>query len=703
MLGKGHGQGRPGYRRAIYSQSFGRFGLAVVIALMLTLTLEVVSPVAQAAGRSPVIVIPGVAGSTFAAARTYTYYEPNNGHGGTYQRTYNAGETVWVNVGEAIFSGSDDYFDTLRIGPDGNTPVVPYSNLAVSGLYGDGYNDLLDYLRRQGYVDNVTLFAFPYDWRRDIPTATYANLDALVDRARSAAGTSQVDLIGHSMGGLVGRNYISTSPASAAKVRRMINLGTPYLGSPKFLKALLYGDQFGPSFLGIGLNPDEIKDLVQNMGGGWQLLPSQAYHNFYTNGSSNLLAPYREDRDVDRDGRASGVLSYNALQTFLRNLGKNQNAATLAQTFHNRLDNYWPTGVRVSFINGGGMATLGQIRDYTGSCWSWFSYKPCPKTDLLNVDGDGTVPYYSATPQDAGRGLNLAGEANIHIVNREHGALVQYDRILGIYSGDGPSLTMLGQILNNNLDPVNKSSALVDLGLDAANRSNRTRPRLTGYAISATNGVQIEAVDDKGKRTGRVGEPQTHKYEQNIEGSKIDTAGGTQYIYVPEGGRYTLRLSATESGSFDLKIRMLNGDTIERTAVYLNVPAEANDQTELSFTGLRGGAPNLRQIEGRGRGKLMTPSAVLDTQASADQQAPKIELAAPRVQSNGKALVSWQARDDLAGLHLQQGVLDPETPASQLVQNGQAVQLSPGTHTLQVLALDRAGNTGIREITFNVP
>src|SRR5205823_2698474 len=158
--------------------------------------------------------------------------------------------------------------------------------------------------------------------------------------------TSQVDLVGHSMGGLVARNYVNTSPAASAKVRRLISFGTPYLGAPKLFKTLLYGDQFGPSFLGLGLNPDEVRDLIQTMAGGWELLTSRAYFSFYNNSSGGLLSPYREDRDVDRNGVASGVLSYDDLQTFLRNLGKNQNAATLAQNLHDKLDNSWPVGPR---------------------------------------------------------------------------------------------------------------------------------------------------------------------------------------------------------------------------------------------------------------------------------------------------------------------------------------------------------------------
>jgi pimeloyl-ACP methyl ester carboxylesterase len=681
-------------------------------------------PAAKAAGRVPVIIIPGIAGSTFKTGPGYTFIEGDNGHGGGYQHTYGSNETVWVNVWEAALPGSDDYFDTIKLQPDGNTPYIPYSNLAVSGIYSDAYNDLTDFLHRQGYVDNVTLFTFPYDWRRDIPTATYNQLDALVERAKASAASGQVDLIGHSMGGLVARNYISASPATAAKVRRVITFGTPYLGAPKFLKALLYGDQFGPSFLGLGLDPNEVKDLVQNMGGGWQLLPSRSYYSFYNNAAQSLLSPYREDRDVDGNGTASGAFDYTGLSGFLRNLGKNQNAASLGQIFHDRLDTSWPTGPKLSFINGSGLATPGQVRDYTGSCWSWFHYVPCPKTDVLNLDGDGTVPFYSASPYDGSRGLNLSGEAAIHIVNREHGALVQYDRTLGFYTGDGPSLTLLGQILNNTVDPIGGSAAKSPASWDSLTRSEndltaaRTPARrparltLSGYSLVATDNVRLEVNDARGRHTGKLAGAD-QKYEQGIEGSNLDTIDGSQLLYLPASGQYTLRLTAQTGGIFDLKIRYLDQDNIRQTAVYLNVPVQAGEQAEFELNGWREAksAPELRfsqdynpaeKGDSLKRGRVVKASAVLDASASNDQAAPLISLSQPAKLSNGETLLSWKTQDGLSGLQLEQGILDGGTAGEQLVQSGQHLKLAPGPHRLEVLAQDRAGNTAYKELKFEL-
>lgn len=227
--------------------------------------------------------------------------------------------------------GSDDYFDALNLQRDGVTPVAPALQVDQERLYPSGYDDLVGYLQRQGYVLRTDLWIFPYDWRADL-VSTSERLDALVSQALARANYPQtnpalwtvrrVNIVAHSMGGLLGRYYISNS-VRASRVDQLITLGTPQLGAAGFLKVLMYGDTMGPWFLGIGLNPEEVKDVVQNMPGGYQLLPSPTYDTYYDNRSSDRLRPWVENRDIDGDGLARGILSYDQVSQVLLNLGKN--------------------------------------------------------------------------------------------------------------------------------------------------------------------------------------------------------------------------------------------------------------------------------------------------------------------------------------------------------------------------------------------
>src|ERR1051326_2601512 len=378
-----------------------KLGIRTVLALLLAplLTVLVTPPTSgSASGREPVIVIPGLGGSEFSASTAFSL-SVDNGHGGTFNRNYAAGEKIWINTFQILLPGDDDYLDALRLRSDGLTPVAPA--VQVSGIYWDAYGDLVDYLQRQGYVLGADLWLFPYDWRQDVEV-TSQSLDALITQALVTANGGQsdpaawsirrVDVVAHSLGGVVGRAYIADA-ARASRVDQLITLGAPEFGATRALKALMYGDQFGPWTLGIGLNPSEVQDLSQNSAAGMELLPSRAYDQLYDNSDSTRLRPWVEDRDIDGDGTALGVLGYDQTNQLLQRLQKNELLLDKARDFHDTLDPQVSgglNGVRWSALVGYGSGTLGQIREYTGLCRTLWWYQPCPKRDEIPVDGDGT-------------------------------------------------------------------------------------------------------------------------------------------------------------------------------------------------------------------------------------------------------------------------------------------------------------------------
>lgn len=102
-------------------------------------------------------------------------------------------------------------------------------------------------------------YRFIYDWRKD-NSQSAAALDAFVQQIRLDYGKPglKVDLVAHSMGGLVARywlrygnvdvlddNDFPLNNAGAAQVRKVILLGTPNLGSTSALQQLLGGADFG--------------------------------------------------------------------------------------------------------------------------------------------------------------------------------------------------------------------------------------------------------------------------------------------------------------------------------------------------------------------------------------------------------------------------------------------------------------------------
>ena len=93
------------------------------------------------------------------------------------------------------------------------------------------YDDLLDAMRLAGYRDDETLFTFPYQWRQ----TNVISAQQLKDKIQAAKAVckgddkvdcSKVDLIGHSMGGLVARAYIEGNDYQN-DVDQMIFFATP--------------------------------------------------------------------------------------------------------------------------------------------------------------------------------------------------------------------------------------------------------------------------------------------------------------------------------------------------------------------------------------------------------------------------------------------------------------------------------------------
>lgn len=92
------------------------------------------------------------------------------------------------------------------------------------------FDNLLQALEDEGFVRDQNLFIAFYDWRK--PNAQSANdyLIPKIDSALANSASGKVDIIAHSMGGLVARSYIQNDDYRG-DVGKFIMLGTPNYGS----------------------------------------------------------------------------------------------------------------------------------------------------------------------------------------------------------------------------------------------------------------------------------------------------------------------------------------------------------------------------------------------------------------------------------------------------------------------------------------
>ncbi len=509
-----------------------------------TFNVDYVRVLDLAPKKTPLILIPGIGGSELKVAED-TIWSKDDGKGDTFNHAYAKGEKVWVNEEKAIEPGNDDYFDILRLKPDGQTSEA---NLELTNnLYPGSYQPLIDFFTSNGYTLNTDLFIFPYDWRKDL-SLTKDLLDQKINSVLTQTSSGKVDLLAHSMGGLVASNYIS-DPQKATKVRKLIKLGTPNLGSVEFLKALRHGTCLTKSGIPqqpfcLGITPSETQDILRNTPGAYQLSPSQNYFSFYNGSSDTLPTPFRDERDIDNNS-VTGSLNYSQAKQLLTNLGHNTPLFTPAESFHildNNLQN--TNSVEVKNIVGSGLPTLGQIIEkYSFD----FAGLKIPKTDELLINGDDTVPLLSAS---------LNQTQNVFYTKQNHSGLVS----------NGPALNLVKNILGN--DPA------LPTGIST------TPIKLNGKQFSVHSPVNLHIYDQNNNHTGPL---LSGDFEVNIPGSTYETLGDTKFIFLPDNGIYTIKFESLASGSFDFKIKNYTGDINDKTYFYKDIPITQNSLGQTTY------------------------------------------------------------------------------------------------------------------------
>ncbi|MBI2609748.1 hypothetical protein HYW53_01055 [Candidatus Giovannonibacteria bacterium] len=92
------------------------------------------------------------------------------------------------------------------------------------------YDNLIETLAENGYEKEKNLFTFPYDWHES-NIITAEKLRQKINKVQEVCRCEKVDLVAHSMGGLVARQYVQ-SDEYENDVDQLIFLGTPHLGAP---------------------------------------------------------------------------------------------------------------------------------------------------------------------------------------------------------------------------------------------------------------------------------------------------------------------------------------------------------------------------------------------------------------------------------------------------------------------------------------
>ncbi len=620
--------------------------------------------------KNPVIIIPGILSS---------YLNRNDD-----EKT-----EVWMNLIKAFSSGSDKYLDELSMNiagqPDMSYPVMLPTDIfrkidVLNVKSKDFFGGLINELEADGYIEGEDLFVFPYDWRLDIMSSVsnvyspiLTSLKDRVDEILLQTGAEKVDIVAHSLGGLLTKYYIKHFGED--KVDKFVDIGTPHFGAPKTVSTLMSGDNLNIKFGWFGLNSQKVKEISQNMPSLYQLLPSQAYFSL---GSPDYSYYLDDLSDFDGDG-ITGKLSYDESFNFLENTGRNGYLLDISSNIHNDIDNMVPAdyGVRAYNIVGCGTPTMAKF----------FSLgeknSDDPEFDIAYISGDGTVPLSSA---------------------EAFPALEQY-YAKGVEHALMPSTIGVKELVSFLLSDREIDFDYTEHSNISNDNSNCDLP--DGTFLSFHSPVDVNIYDSL---NNHVGPNEMGDIEQNIPGVIYDIFENNKYIYLPQGEDYKIGLVATDQGSFSAHIKKYEDGVIVSTKYFNDIPLQSISTTaEVDIT-----APEpVIILDSLGDGtntETFVPSSSIEGDSLSDRTAPftTVNIISPATSTDniyyGDVTLIFETLENYSGILKTEYLLDDEVNYFEV--SSTVIISKIGTTTITYRSIDKAGNiedSKIYVIEISVP
>ncbi len=166
-------------------------------------------------------------------------------------------------------------------------PPSPFEKTMVGGTYNQ-YLDIYKHIKER-FSAQYEVINFQYDWMK----SDYENAK-LLDAFIAEQDYDEVILIAHSMGGLVGDNYLSLGDKQREKVSLYATFGSPHGGVVEALNVLEARTYGGLPAVFSQLFGDLVFDIVRNMPAALMMLPSKLlldspYYKNVENGHSSFI------------------------------------------------------------------------------------------------------------------------------------------------------------------------------------------------------------------------------------------------------------------------------------------------------------------------------------------------------------------------------------------------------------------------------
>jgi len=510
------------------------------------------------------------------------------------------------------------------------------------------YDNLMEALIAAGYKENSlnedqpTLFTFPYDWRTD-NNITAGLLKERIQRVKEISGRDKVDLIAHSMGGLVARSYIESDDYQN-DIDQVIFLGTPHLGAVK-----TYLSYEGAVF-----------------SGGWDwlqkyLFQTEAAFNGYFDLTDYIRAQvltveqllpiydYLKDKQPDNSWQLRSYPLNYPQNNYLESLNNPEAVSMLKQQ------------IKITNIVAdlGADSTLNYLKvivdpDTADNKWQ----SGYPENLDINLDslemgsGDSTVPLVSAT------GLN--GVETIESVSADHTNLptIMQKQIIKTLAGKEPT-----DYFNNKITSAFKRWAFfrvyspVDFAVIAPDGKKVGKDFLSGSEVNQIPDAFYSGFNGHGEFV-LIPNPQDGEYKIEVQG-------------VANGGEYTVA-SSIINDNIEVS-KEFSGNILPEQKVDFTINYSAVSENPLSDLELVDTAPPVVMIIKPVQGEKYLHSDDL--------------------------IINYTATDDFSGLATTTITIDGQTIATTTIN---LFDYSLGSHTLIITAWDKAGNQAVAQVNFEI-
>jgi nitrous oxidase accessory protein NosD/pimeloyl-ACP methyl ester carboxylesterase len=525
-------------------------------------TGEIPEPSPEPTGASSVLFLPGIQASRLYAGQDIVLPGLAN--------NIDVGDKLWEQT-------NDKRLAFLAMDANGESIYDIYTKdvLDEIGLGSNIYKGFLGLLEDMKSDDKVidNYLPFAYDWRYSVfdvatkPVQYENEVKLLKDELIKLAADSHTDkvtIVAHSNGGLVAKALLHEYGDNELKglVDKVIMIGTPQLGTPKGISALLHG-QVLDGFGGILTSDAVLRDAVNNMPGAYTLLPSERYMSEVLDGQ---LVTVPAGFDISVYDGVSTRAELNALlldsQGVIGDTPSIEEPMQLNQALLNRalaeqaILDAWrpPAGVEVYEVAGTGIPTPSAVyyeKVPTVTCSSAaavFLATGCEGEIILKpklrttIQGDETVVLGSARGQLGDKRtltVNLFEEGKQRFTRqREHADLTE-SPIVQIFI---ESVIRFPYVTDEIVVP--EFSQL-----------------LSGFTMHAGHSpVTLRVVTSDGLITGIV----DGVVRQDISGSQFITLAGSTYIIIPDDVTdYTLEVVGTGNGVYTLETSTLSPEDVQ--------------------------------------------------------------------------------------------------------------------------------------------